>query len=91
MARYPFIVWDQFRYHVCTAIFPVVTCDPPEAVAHATYAPVQPEHDYNTAVTFTCDIDHHYVSGNYTSVCTHLETWTETLLNCSGTERASER
>ncbi|XP_052776697.1 sushi, von Willebrand factor type A, EGF and pentraxin domain-containing protein 1-like [Mya arenaria] len=61
----------------------IITCDPPPTLPHANYTPFLVEHDWNTAITYTCEEDYHYLGGSYQSVCNESGSFPPSDLNCS--------
>ncbi|WAQ96233.1 CSMD1-like protein, partial [Mya arenaria] len=61
----------------------IVTCDPPPPVPNAIYEPIQSTHDWNTAITYTCGEDYHYLGGSYRYLCNESGSFPPSDMNCS--------
>ena len=89
---YPDLGLGCLLRHVCTNsldnngifkhFFTVVTCDRPNTVL-SSLSPDQSEYDYNTIVTYSCDLGYNRTGGDETRTCDHTAHWTGTEANCT--------
>ena len=64
--------------------FAVVTCDLPTPVDHATVTPNDAEHDYDTSITYTCDLSYNNTSGDLVRTCQADGQWSGDAPVCTG-------
>ena len=76
------ITANTFYKRIFFYFFLVVTCIP-DVVADSTKSPELAEHDYNTAVTYTCNTGYELTSGDLTRTCHADGSWTGTTPVCS--------
>lgn len=78
-------VEESFHYNKWSKFISVITCDPPAPIAHTKYSPNNlTEHDWNTAVEYTCEADYHYVSGVNIATCNETGEFPPVDFDCSG-------
>ena len=61
----------------------VITCSVSPAPAHASISTSGSEVDYNTNITYTCDLGYNRTYGDATRRCTEFETFEGTEANCT--------
>lgn len=61
----------------------VVTCNKPNAPAHASILPDVPEVNYNTYITYVCVLGYNRTDGDETRRCTENATFEGVEANCT--------
>ncbi|XP_053383373.1 uncharacterized protein LOC123564671 [Mercenaria mercenaria] len=62
----------------------LVRCDLPETVQHSSYTPPSVvKFDYNTDITYSCDLAYNHTDGNLTRTCKEDFSWSGNEPNCT--------